>query len=108
MAGEKPRALVRSVPSSYPDCLREAPHPIDLELARRQHAGYVEAVRDAGFEVVVLPPLHDAPDSVFVEDPIVVLDEQALIARSGAASRRGEGESIAPHLDRFELVRMES
>jgi dimethylargininase len=43
------------------------------------------------------------PDSVFVEDPVVVVGRTALITRLGAASRVGEevlvAEKLASHLD---------
>ena len=99
-------ALVRPVPASYAACLRHNREPIDVSIARRQHAGYLSALRAAGFEVVTLAALDDAPDSVFVEDPVVVLDRHAVLARVGAESRRVEVASIAPALEDFELVRM--
>jgi dimethylargininase len=91
------RALVRSVPSTYQQCLRSRPVEIDVELARLEHAGYVAALERAGLEVTVLPALDSAPDSVFVEDAAVVLDETVVITRPGAASRQGEGASLVPH-----------
>ena len=33
----------------------------------------------------MLPALHDMPDAVFVEDPIVVLDECAVVVTLGTA-----------------------
>jgi dimethylargininase len=63
---------------------------IDLELARTQHRGYIRALRDLGCEVVELPALADLPDSVFVEDTAVVLDDVAVMTRPGAESRRPE------------------
>ena len=93
-------AIVRPVPDSIGSC--ELTHvdrtPIDLETARRQHQHYVETLSGLGCEIIELPPLHDHPDSVFVEDPAFVLDEIAIIARSGAASRRGEAETVAAAL----------
>jgi dimethylargininase len=41
------------------------------------------------------------PDSMFVEDPVVVLDEIAVISRMGAASRSGEGKSLAAVLAQY-------
>src|SRR5258708_38689601 len=41
------------------------------------------------------------PDSVFVEDTAVVLDDVAIITRPGAASRRGEVDSVAEVLQRY-------
>jgi dimethylargininase len=45
-----------------------------------------------------LPAAGDLPDAVFVEDTAVVLDELAVIARPGAASRRAEVESVSTAL----------
>ena len=104
----KRTALVRPVPHSYDRCLREKAVPIDVERARRQHAEYVEAVRAAGWAVVMLPTLDEAPDSVFVEDPAVVLSRHLLLARVGAESRRVEGASIARLMGGFEQVTMEA
>ena len=44
--------------------------------------------------VLSLPEMPDLPDSVFVEDTALVLDECAVILRPGAASRRAETESV--------------
>jgi dimethylargininase len=46
-------------------------------------------------EVLSLPEEPDLPDSVFVEDAAIVLDECALLTRPGADSRKPEIESIA-------------
>jgi dimethylargininase len=93
-------ALTREVPESLARC--ELTHlartPIDLARARAQHAAYERALADAGCEVVRLRSLPAHPDSVFVEDCAVVLPELAVLARPGAASRRGEVESAAREL----------
>jgi dimethylargininase len=82
---------------------------IDLALARRQHAAYERALRDAGCEVRQLAEQPDRADSVFVEDTAIVLDEVAVITRPGAVTRRDEVETIAPVLAAFrQLVRIEA
>ena len=73
--------------------------PIDFGRALAQHAGYVGALRAAGVEVQILPPLPDLPDSVFVEDTAVVVDECAVMARPGIDSRRAEAEAIAADVE---------
>lgn len=83
--------------------------PIDLALARRQHAAYEQALRDAGCEVRQLAEQPAQPDSVFVEDTAIALDEVAVLTRPGAASRRGEMESMAAALDGLRtLLRIEA
>ncbi|MCX6035315.1 MAG: arginine deiminase-related protein [Chloroflexi bacterium] len=69
--------------------------PIDLERARQQHHTYEETLRGLGVEVHSLPEEPDLPDSVFVEDTAIVLDECTLLTRPGVDSRRSEIESIA-------------
>lgn len=90
-------AITREVPPTLAHC--ELSHqsrvPIDIALAKQQHATYQQALRDLGVEVRTLPAEPAFPDSVFVEDPALVLDEVAVILRPGAESRRGETESIA-------------
>jgi dimethylargininase len=69
--------------------------PIDLDRARSQHHAYEEALRSLGVNIHSLPEEPALPDSVFVEDAAVVLDECALLTRPGAESRQPEVESIA-------------
>ena len=77
---------------------------IDLDLARAQHRAYEEALTSLGCRVRRLPELPEQPDSVFVEDTAVVLDEVAVITRPGAESRRGETESMAAVLQEYRTL----
>jgi dimethylargininase len=74
---------------------------IDLEKADIQHKDYENILRSIGVKVISLPVEADLPDSVFVEDAAVVLDEVAVITRPGAESRRPETASIAEALAPF-------
>lgn len=64
--------------------------PVDYERALGQWAGYVEALRSAGWKAVEVLPADDCPDGVFVEDTMVVYRNVAVIARPGADPRRPE------------------
>ena len=96
-AGDRARRAVVRPPSSR---LAEGEvsvgerRPVDANLARRQWEGYVGALRDAGWDVVELPPLEHHPDGVFVEDAVFVHDDLAIVTRPGADSRRGEIDGI--------------
>ena len=68
---------------------------IDVDRARAQHREYETALRELGCEVRRLPATDDMPDSVFIEDTAVVLDELAVITRPGAESRRRETAAVA-------------
>ncbi|RPJ49876.1 MAG: dimethylargininase [Chloroflexi bacterium] len=82
---------------------------IDIDLARTQHSGYKRALAELGCKVVSLLAEETLPDSVFVEDAAVVLDEVAIITRPGAESRRPETRSVAQALEPYrELVTIEA
>lgn len=82
-----------------------AREPIDIDRARQQHAEYERALHDLGLAVLSLPEEPELPDSVFVEDTALILDEVAILLRPGAASRRAEMESVAEVLGRFREVK---
>ncbi|MBD0292271.1 MAG: N(G),N(G)-dimethylarginine dimethylaminohydrolase [Jiangellaceae bacterium] len=63
---------------------------VDVELAKRQHREYVDALRSAGWTVREVAPAPDCPDSVFVEDTVIVCDDVAVLTRPGLAARRAE------------------
>ena len=64
----------------------------------RDHADYVDTLREAGVEVTVLGPLPDHPDGVFVEDTALCLPGGVILMRPRAPSREGEVAHIAPAL----------
>jgi dimethylargininase len=75
--------------------------PIGLALARQQHRAYELLLAKLGARVVSLPPEPNLPDSMFVEDPAIVLDEIAVILPLGAESRRCEAPSLAKALSKY-------
>jgi len=66
--------------------------PADADIAMKEWDGYVRAFVDAGWGVSEVEPAPDCPDSVFVEDTVVVYGDLAVVARSGAVERRSETE----------------
>jgi dimethylargininase len=82
---------------------------IDLERVAEQHAEYRRVLERAGATVIVLDGNLDHADAVFIEDTAVVLDELAILASPGAASRRREVAGIEAELRRHraEVVRLE-
>jgi dimethylargininase len=75
--------------------------PIDVEKAAQQHRAYEECLTELGVRVISLAAEPELPDSVFVEDTAVVVNELAVMTRPGAASRRPEVESIAAVLSKY-------
>lgn len=96
------RAIVRAPGRSYPEALtRLEPWPgVDLELARRQHGGYVATLRHVGLEVTELPADDEHPDAVFVQDRVCVVEGRAIVGPSAVASRRGEAAALVEVLGR--------
>ena len=92
-----PIAITREVSPDLAAC--ELTHrervPIDLARAREEHDAYEGCLEQLGCTLRRLPALEGFPDAVFVEDTAFVVGELAVIARPGAASRRGETARIA-------------
>jgi dimethylargininase len=101
------RALTRQVSPNFAACELTFldRQPIDVAKAIEQHRAYEACLTELGVHVVSLPADPEFPDSVFVEDAAIVLDEVAIIARPGAESRRGETQSIAQALSPFRGTR---
>lgn len=100
-------AIVRDVSPAIERC--ELTHleraTIDLDVARAQHDRYVQALAALGCSIARLPEDANQPDSVFVEDTAVVLDEVAVITRPGAVSRREETAAVEQVLRRYREIR---
>jgi dimethylargininase len=69
--------------------------PVDVPLARAQHAAYADALAASGWIIQPVPVAEDCPDSVFVEDAVVVCEDLAVLARPGARTRRAEVAGVA-------------
>jgi dimethylargininase len=78
--------------------------PVDVARAAAQHRAYRDALAECGARVVALPALDALPDSVFVEDTAVVLDELAILTSPGVQSRRAEVPAIEPEIARLRPV----
>ena len=93
-------ALTRGVSPSIIHC--ELTHlersAIDVDLAAEQHRVYEALLAECGCRILRLAEEPDLPDSVFVEDTAVVVDELGIIARPGADSRKPEIRSVADAL----------
>jgi dimethylargininase len=75
--------------------------PIDFARAQEQHRAYESLLGKLGARIVSLPAEPDLPDSMFVEDPAIVLDELAVVLSLGTATRRREASSLAAALSKF-------
>lgn len=101
--------IVREAPQTGPRALVRRPSPglaggltthiervpVDIDLAGRQWQGYLDALSGAGWQTVEVPPAYDCPDSVFVEDSVVMFDGTAVITNPGARQRKSEQSGTA-------------
>lgn len=65
-------------------------HPVNLELARREHAAFVELLGDLGPRVHVLEAEIASPDLLYTFDPLLVADAGAIPLRPGKPNRLPE------------------
>jgi dimethylargininase len=96
-------AITRSVSPLLASCelTHLAREPIDISRATAQHAAYEAKLQSLGVSIRRVPPAVDLPDSVFVEDTAIALDEVAIIARPGAPTRRPETAAVAAVLAEY-------
>src|ERR1700724_215266 len=99
-------AITRAVSPAIVNCELSFIHrkPIDLAIAREQHRAYEKLLGKLGARVISLPAEPDLPDSMFVEDPAIVLDELAVILPLGTKSRQPEAASLAKALSPFRTL----
>ena len=94
-AGDPPRARSRSTSTS--PCA--------------QWEGYVAALHDAGWETIEVPPADECPDSVFVEDTVVMYGDRAVVdaTRRRRAQARDRGDRGGARADLgYDVVEIEA
>jgi dimethylargininase len=97
-------ALCRAPARTVTQGLRAVDHGApDPEEFIREHTAYVAALRATGARVTVLQAQENFPDSVFIEDPALILKGVAIQLRPAAPSRLGEAAALAPDLARLGL-----
>ena len=106
MEGTMHIAITRRVSPAINRCelTHIAREPIDYERACAQHKEFEDALRSLGIDVISLTAERDLPDSVFVEDVALVLDECAIMLNPGAPSRRLEVASVEKILTSYREI----
>src|SRR5665213_2884903 len=102
-----PAALTRAVSPTLGSCELTwlSRRKIDIGRAVEQHHEYERCLAELGLRVISLPAEPEWADATFVEDPLVVVDELAIVTRMGVASRRKESESLATAISAFRPLR---
>ena len=94
-APARPYALVRPPAATLDDGIVTfiERQPVDLDLARRQWHQYVAALHAAGWSTVEVDLDDSLPDSVFVEDTVVIFDDLAVVTNPAQPTRNPETEA---------------
>jgi N-dimethylarginine dimethylaminohydrolase len=69
-------------------------HPVDLAVAQREHAAFVETLASLGPRIHVLEVETDSPDLVYTFDPLLISDRGAIPLRPGKPNRVPECDVI--------------
>lgn len=78
---------------------------IDIIKATEEHGKYCEMLNRCGANVVVLTDNLSLPDSVFVEDPVIVFDEVAVLTSMGVESRRRESLALETYFRPYRKIK---
>src|SRR6195952_4520224 len=89
---DRPYALVRRPAETLADGIVTflERQQLDLDLAKRQWDGYVAALERNGWPTIVIDGDDAMPDSVFVEDTVVMFGELAVVTNPRQPTRNPE------------------
>jgi dimethylargininase len=84
----------RAFGNAFDDPAHGFRHPVDLDVARREHDAFVETLASLGPRVHVLDTELETPDLVYTFDPLLVTDRGAIPLRPGKPNRATEPAAI--------------
>src|SRR4051794_3852920 len=102
---DRPYALVRRPAETLADGIVTFldRKPLDLELAKRQWDEYVAALERNGWPTVTIDGDDAMPDSVFVEDTVVMFGDLAIITNPRQPTRNPEIVAVQRVIDELGL-----
>jgi N-dimethylarginine dimethylaminohydrolase len=69
-------------------------HPVDLDLAKRQHAAFADLLTSLGTRVHFLDAEVASPDLLYAYDPLIITDRGAIPLRPGKLTRQVEPAAV--------------
>ena len=69
-------------------------HPVDLELAKREHAAFADLLASLGTRVHLLDAEVESPDLLYAYDPLIITDRGAIPLRPGKGTRQVEPAAV--------------
>ncbi len=79
----------------------------DIQHTIQQYHSYLDALRQCGLQVDVLPADEHFPDGHYVEDAAIIYHDMAFITRPGAPERAGEPVAIAEKLRHLRQIHIQ-
>ncbi len=74
---------------------------VDVEKLKLQHKTYLDALVELGFGLITMPKNNFFPDSVFVEDPAIIMGDVLVVTRLRRKERQGEEPLLKKSLEKF-------
>ncbi len=96
------KAIVIPPGNHYVSAISRQPNrsTIEVEKALKQHSNLVRALKNCGLDVIKLES-DTNPDSCFIEDPLVVINDIAIVCRPKPLSRMTEVNQIEGELSTY-------
>ena len=66
-----------------------------------EHTSYLKTISALGLKIIILDPLEDFPDSIFVEDPALIYRSTCIVLNPGNKTRNGEKLIIKKEMEQF-------
>ena len=65
------------------------------------HKNYINAIEEAGLNIILLNNLEQFPDSIFVEDPALIYKKNIIILNPSDQTRNGEAKIIKNEIGKY-------
>lgn len=95
-------AITVRIPTSLKFEDKKQKGKIDLALAARQHQDLSDTLREAGIEVIELPPEEDSPvQSLYADDIAIVINGTALLTRPKSNNKKQQTPTTGTRANEF-------
>jgi dimethylargininase len=97
---KRSRALVRHISPNFTNAIAYyfGSGPTDVAKSQIAHDEYVQALREHGVDVHILPGIENHPDCCFVEDAAIIVEDKVVVPHMGHESREGEQKEVKQYL----------
>ncbi len=72
-----------------------------FEKILEEHNNYLKVMKELDLKIILLEPLEDFPDSIFVEDPALIYKKNIIILNPSDPTRNGEKKIITDEINGF-------